>query len=364
MLRTTLISLLVAGTAVSLSAGYIPLTGQSTNGAGFGISGNGAGTYFNTAGFCAGQGLSGNGPNFNGCATANAPQTAKKNFIISLFGNATNATNTLPSIVPDAALNQPNSTGQIATGFGNGTQFDLMDAPNAASYTSFSPVPDANYYTTTASNSSIVIPVGIYNVTAVDTLLQDYYGTVGHSDITVTFCFSADSIGTSCNNVAVVLTNGTEYRSGVLCDTTLSGGCTTNATNAGVATTTSGLLSGTTANVSGTGIDVKTANVFSTAYSSLNSTVSGATPSPDQGSTGGLLVLDSQQFLLNGLGANFYLAKITITDSGANWSTTNVSGSHAAISALTIETAPEPSTIILFGAGLATLGLSRLRRRK
>jgi uncharacterized protein with beta-barrel porin domain len=99
--------------------------------------------------------------------------------------------------------------------------------------------------------------------------------------------------------------------------------------------------------------------LFSTSYTGITSA-----SSPDQNSTGGTLVLDAQRFDFGSTYSNQYLAYFTVTNGGANWSTTNTSGSHAALSAVTIETAPEPGTILLFGTGLIGIGLSRIRRRK
>ncbi|MDQ1470746.1 MAG: hypothetical protein QOJ99_2226, partial [Bryobacterales bacterium] len=199
MSRLTLISLLAIGATASLSAGMIQLTGQPTNVVGFGLSGGAAGTYLNGTN-CVGTGLASNGPNFNGCTATNANNISKRNYVSSLFGGATG----MGAPAPDAAVPNP-ASGKLGT-------FDLMNAPNGATTGE-----NANYYQTTASRPSLIVPVGIYNVTAVDTMLNDYYGTAGHQDTTVTFCFSLDSLGSSCTNVAVALTNGVEIRSAVIC---------------------------------------------------------------------------------------------------------------------------------------------------
>lgn len=347
MRRHTLIPTLFLTAVAGLNAGLIPLTGQATNVAGFGLSGGAAGTYV-VSGNCAG--LPSNGPNFDGCASPLAATvnnaTSKKNYVTSLFESATNATNNLSSLVPNAAQNLPNSSGRLASGFSSGAVFDLMNAPNGI----VGGAADGNLYWSSASYPDIIIPVGIYNVTAVDTMINDYYGQVGHGDIKVTFCFSSDSVGTTCNNVSVTLINGTDVRSAVLCDNTIEGGCTAN--SAGIANVSNSLAASTFD--AGSGITIKTANVFQTSYTSI-----GSANQPNSGSTGGRLVLDAQQFLLNGIGVNQYLAKITINDTGSNWSTTNTSGSHAALSAVTVETVPEPGTFLIFGAGLLAAGFSR-----
>jgi hypothetical protein len=101
-----------------------------------------------------------------------------------------------------------------------------------------------------------------------------------------------------------------------------------------------------------TGITVDTFNLYSASYTA------GATGAGNYNNTSGTVVLDGQQFVFGGLFASDYLVKINISDPNA------ASGiSRTALSAITVDSAPEPSTWLLFAGGLGLLlSFKRFRR--
>jgi len=80
----------------------------------------------------------------------------------------------------------------------------------------------------------------------------------------------------------------------------------------------------------------------------------------------GAAYLDDQGFFFNSanlstLGAgltnlNTYLVSVQVNE-------ISTSGSGAGLAAITVDAVPEPSTILLFVAGLGVVGLGRLRKR-
>jgi hypothetical protein len=106
---------------------------------------------------------------------------------------------------------------------------------------------------------------------------------------------------------------------------------------------------------------VQTDQLFSYAYTSALGSYSG--------STSGNVVLDDQGFFFNSgislstLGAGFnplntYLVSIQIKEPSVT------SGSGLALSAITVDTVPEPATVFMLVTGLGVFGLVRLRRSK
>lgn len=97
-------------------------------------------------------------------------------------------------------------------------------------------------------------------------------------------------------------------------------------------------------------------NLFA-AGNSISSIASGAFT----GVTSGNLNLGARDFLPSPLlapSATEYLVNIKVTE--------NVGGatSQTALSAITVDTAPEPSTVLMFLSGMGALGFARLRRKK
>jgi hypothetical protein len=118
------------------------------------------------------------------------------------------------------------------------------------------------------------------------------------------------------------------------------------------------ILDGATAGTSGSTSDynvtylghtyaVDTGQVFST-------TISGGTNANDT------LVLDAQEFPVFEQFQSMYLTSVSITDTG---STNPGTSNHEVLSAVSITPTPEPSTLLLLGAGLGVIGASRFRRK-
>jgi hypothetical protein len=74
--------------------------------------------------------------------------------------------------------------------------------------------------------------------------------------------------------------------------------------------------------------------------------------------TSGDIFFDAQDFYLGSAAAGQTLADVVIT--GSN---TAAKQSRISLSALTVETVPEPSTILLLGTGVAAASLIRRRRK-
>jgi hypothetical protein len=82
----------------------------------------------------------------------------------------------------------------------------------------------------------------------------------------------------------------------------------------------------------------------------------------------GTLVLNDQGFFFSGLnlsalGAgltnlNTYLVSVTVSEVGSS------PGESAALSAITVDTTPEPSTVFMLLTGLGAIGFAGFRRRK
>ena len=357
MFRNTLILITLATAA--LQAGQIQLSGTATNVNGFGLTGTtatGAPGYIQGPGpgvtNCAGA------QNGSPCATAVTSNARKGNYVTQLFAGATG----LSTPAPDAFLNQPSASGQLTSSTlkasdGTFVKYDLMNAQNGSNgysgATTCALCIDANFWSSASQSGNLVdlvIPVGLFNVDAVSTMLNDYWGTSNAQNITLNFCFSATSNG-ACTIVAVALNNGVEVRSAV------------NAANPGNAIA-SGPLAASTANVNGSGVTVKTGTVYTATFTSIPSTVptGAANPSPFAGATSGTVNLDEQQFIFTTAQyQNKYLSYIEVLD--PNIVQNSASGSRFALSAVTISQTPEPSTILLFAAGLGVIGMGRLRRR-
>jgi hypothetical protein len=358
VLRYLSITVLSLAAISTLNAGQIQLSGTgvaNNNIAGFGLTGSSTTTgtqYLQSVSSCAGSQY-----NAAACSTASTTNAAKGSYISQLFNGATGTT---PATGPDAATGLPNANGKMSASglvdsLGNTIQFDLMDAPNGVSAGV-----NANYWRS-ASTGAMDIPVGLLNVDSVSTMIQDYWGITGGSNILLKFCFSSVSNDSTCSSgtlTQVQLLNGTEVRAGVVCST--ASACQEDAGNANGQIATS-LAASTVINAN---VTVKTANVWS---STFTGTATSATSPYSNVTGGGTVVLDAQQFLFStSIFSGKFLSYIEISDSGAatTWSS-NKSASRYALSAITVDQAtatPEPSTILLFSAGLGAIVIGRRRR--
>jgi hypothetical protein len=203
---------------------------------------------------------------------------------------------------------------------------------------------------TGVSVSSITIPVGVFGVADVWTMLNERWGTGQNTDITFNFSQSANGSTGIDNSVKLNLTNGQQIRGAVDCGTTPN-------TCSGYSQT---LSSPTTLN----GVTVTAENIYGSSYSygtghGKFSNSSGTLPS-----TG--LFLDDQGFNFNGLYTGEYLVDIVVNEKNSVANT-----NQTVLSAITLDTAsgitdtatPEPSTWLMFGTGLSALGFIRRRRK-
>lgn len=319
---------LTAGTMVQIGSGANGVNGLTAYNTGTGVgymnSTTGPGALNQS---CAGSALfaAGKNPGFTGCAKA-ATGNGEKDYATLLFENAGG-----PSFVA------PSGTSLTDT---NGIQYARI-------------ADTGKNFWAAQQNGDVTVAIGIYGVQNVYTMLNDYWGANNEKDTSVIFNWSSSS---SWGNGGVVsqtfvLTNGVEIRSAVNCATPAN--CKTNGFTAGFTGESGELPIATTRTAS------NTANVYSSPYSTIGS-ISGY----NGYSAPGTINLDSQTFSFGGTHATDYLVSITIRNviTAAYGSTNPVGNSRTALSAITIETVPEPSTVLMFMSGLGLVGY--LRRRK
>jgi len=215
---------------------------------------------------------------------------------------------------------------------------------------------------TGTATSTLTIPIGVFAVTDVWTMINDIESTetAGVRDVNVTFNFGTNANGVGGTNVSknVQLFNANadnatgQVRDALVC----SAGCNQTSQPA---------LSGEVNN----GVTVVADNVWSQSFNNCISQNPLVTSISSTNSIGigcrGSAYLDDQGFFFNSLslGAgltnlNTYLVSVQVKE-------ISTSGGGAGLSAVTIDAAatPEPSTVLLFVAGLGVVGLGRLRKR-
>ncbi len=193
-----------------------------------------------------------------------------------------------------------------------------------------------------AGTSSITIPIGIFGVTNVYTMLNDQYGINGSSPITVSFTFD-----NAADNETFTLVEGTSIRSAVQC---LSGSALSACQTAGYANT---LGTGSYAESTNSSARVSASNVWSGTYTASSGVYA---------NTSGNMYLDMQNFSL-AVPSTDTLVSMTIT--GVSSAFNSGLNSRAVLSAVTVQTAatPEPSTSLLLAAGLGLFAFVRARRK-
>jgi len=360
MLRFVTISALCLAAISAAEAGQITI-GSNINANGIGSNGLTAAYINGTTTSCAGYQLYG-----NTCAVGSATGFTQQNYDTALFGSALTSTGT--AISPYTGYNKATVTGTTSmtpSAVTGQTTMMTMSGLNLSAIDD-----SAN---TTANDwqslgvSSITVPIGIYGVKQVYTMLDDLYGTYGSSGsfVSVQFNFSSSSSSGASGNltpVVVPLLGGVEIRGAVDCtgpgtNPVGTGQCPSQTETQASSTT---LVNGVSETGDAAGLSVSTQIVDGPmAYTGTTTSATG----PFAG-TAGMIFLDEEGFNFSSAYMNDYLVSLTVTESNG---TSGIS--NAALTAVTVNTfaslttAPEPSSILLIGGGLVGLGLFRTRRK-
>jgi len=203
--------------------------------------------------------------------------------------------------------------------------------------------------------ATITIPIGIFDVTNVWTLLADDLAQAAAQNTTIEFDFG--STATTANGTQLILNLVDSSNNGV----GLTGQIrTAMSTTAGTCASCAGLSKGTTANPSIiNGVTVNTQRVQSFAYNSAQAPTSG----PYLGSTAGSVFLSDEGFSLGSAYQGVYLVDIKVTDNNAAAGVSQDDLSAITVVSNTVSSTPEPSSVWLGLTGLVALGAFVLRRR-
>jgi len=339
MYRITSFAVVGLCSVMAASAGQIQIGGVN------GLSN----AYITAPNTIAGQnttGCAGGGTCVNGSDAAYSEQ----NYDTVLFAGATNS-GTPPT--PYSTYNQTTGEQGTLTDTVNNIQFSMINDGAGSSSNNFWQGTQA--CSPGCANPTITIPIGVFGATDVWTMLNTELSNAGAINTTaITFTFGTQASGGTTQAVTIKLSesgsNTTptgEMRNAVDC--VPPSGCTTAS---------GPMLAGPTVI---SGISVLTGNLYTSLYN--NGALTGYA-----GATSGNIVLDDEGFLFNGLalttlGAgstnlNSYLQSVSIKEAGS------VAGVSEALSAVTIDTVPEPSTVFMFLSGLGAVGLARFRRKK
>jgi len=228
----------------------------------------------------------------------------------------------------------------------------LVDpAGDGGSCVTFSKINDTGNFwdlPTGTTTSVLTIPIGVFGVTDVWTMINDIEST-GNRDVNVVFNFGT-SAGVTSVSKTVQLFNDVgaagQLENALVCSTFCASGSQTG-------------LTGEVNN----GVTVVAENVWNQSFFGCIGSLSAAV-----GAGCGTAYLDDQGFFFNSLNLgggltnlNTFLVSVQVKEIAGT-----AAGLGSGLSAITIDTAaatPEPSTVLLFVAGLGVVGLGRLRKR-
>jgi hypothetical protein len=347
--RITIVSAFVLASAMVVSAGQIEIGGV-----------NGLTTAYVTAGGCSGTGPCAAG-------SVSSPFTDQNNYDEVLFKGLNNGSTTpVPySTYSTTTANQGTITdtkaNAVAADGPAGVTFAMInDGVNSSGCDSL--CDESNNYwgiTQGGTNPSITVPIGVFGVTDVWTMLsgsgdvaQSILTAIGANarDITLTFTFGTASNGGTTQTLKVGLGNTNDIGStatgqvqnGVVCFVDPCFGVTTPASGP--------IATGSTA-ISGISVVADKVYNYPGGYNSNGN---------------GSLILNDQGFIFNDIALgggltnlNSYLVSVKIAE-------VSPSGAYGTLdlSAITVDAIPEPSTVFMFLGGLGAIGFAKFRRRK
>jgi len=266
------------------------------------------------------------------------------NYDTTLFSNSTNS-----GTPPTPFTGYSNTAGTASTAGSTMVQgavtFDMVSQTGN----------NGNYWSLVGATPQITIPVGVFGVQTVWTMMNNAYGLAGANNTSVTFTFDNAANGSdaaSLNILTVSLVNGTEIRDAVDC--TSGGSCASlNYANTIASTVTNVPPTISTGSGPAT-VSVLAKNVYSSVYNA------GST-SPYNGTTGSL-VLDDEGFGFGSTFVNQYLVSVKVTDNSGAANVSNTGVSAVSLVTTGLSPAPEPASVFLLIAGVGVLGLVRRRR--
>jgi hypothetical protein len=305
-----------------------------------------------------------------GAQSGTPPNYSEINYDTTLFSGVSNGAST-PN-VGAGPLSDTSAAAQAAAAAGgspsaSGVQFNLIADPST---------PSGNAWSDGSTGHPVLdIPVNVFGVSSVWTMLnaENGLGTTGTQfrDVWVALDFaSTPGATTNLTTVTVKLNNSansTTKTGSIQNALDCSAGCGANNYSAGAngPTVVSGAPAAGLENTGGLNSMNLNTNVASQLTIDTNTLFSfqyACSTGCTNDGTAGNAVLDDQGIVFNSgsalqaLAESSYLVDVRVYESG----TTTYSG--AALSAITVETTPEPSTVLLFLTGLAGLGLARWRR--
>lgn len=293
----------------------------------------------------------------NGCVNGSTTGFSLKNYDKNMFATGT------PNPTPFSGYS--NTTGVAST---QGST--MFDSAHQVTFAMLSQTGSNGNFWAAGGNNTLTIPVGVFGVQNVWTMLNNYFGKDTNNDTNVTFTFDNNKDGSDAASKTVLtvdLVNGKEVRAGFDC-TANCGSWVDYSTGLAASTSVTGSGLQCAGNCPAL-VTVVTNNIFSSTgiTGGAGTNVAGAT---------GTAVLDDQGFLFGSMFSNQYLVSIGVTQknfaTGIGLSGGNLA-SISAVSAVTLDTfdrgnndvaTPEPSTVLMLLGGFSALGFARLRRRQ